>query len=442
MKEQKRLLTEKEINNIVSFITPPKNIPPEVAKSIVKLTKNKLINQLKTQKIYPKLIPKLQKEIQDSYERSKINAGESVGIIAAQSIGEKQTQSSLNNFHKAGSGENYVGSKFSELLKASKNPKVQNSFIYFKEGNNSVDELRHTIGSSLVELTIKKLTKSFEIVIDKEDEDWYAAYSILYDDSFRQYTDCISLTIDIDTLFTYKLTLKDIADKISHDYSDAACVYSPDNIGKLDIFIETDTINLPEDRIVFIDQDNMKEIYLEEVVQPKLEQILISGIKGVRQMFFNKDIENKEKWMVETEGTNFREILSHPKIDKVRSISSNIWEIYDTLGVEAVRQFLIEQFSKSMPDVVLSHVMLLVDKMTFKGSISSITRYTMKKEDRGPFSKASFEETLSNFLNAGIYGQEEPVKGVSASIICGKVPKIGSGLTKLRMNTDMIKEDE
>lgn len=442
MKDNKRLLTEKEMNHIVSFIRPQKNIPPQVAKSIVTLTKNKLIEQLKTQKIYPSLIPKLKEEIQNAYERSKINAGESVGIIAAQSIGEKQTQSSLNNFHKAGSGENYVGSKFSELLNASKNPKVQNSFIYFQEGNDSVDELRHTIGSSIVELTIKKLTKSFKIAVDKEEEDWYAAYSILYNDSFRQYTDCISLIIDIDILFTYKLTLEDIADKISHDYSDAACVYSPDNIGRLDVFIDTQTIDLPEDRIVFINQDNVKEIYLEEVVQPKLEQILISGIKGVKQMFFNKDIEQKGKWMVETEGTNFKKILSHPKVDTVRSISSNIWEIYNTLGVEAVRQFLIEQFSKSMPDVVLCHVMLLVDKMTFKGSISSITRYTMKKEDRGPFSKASFEETLSNFLNAGIYGQEEPVKGVSASIICGKVPPIGSGMTKLKMNTDMIKEDE
>lgn len=441
MKDKKRLLTEKEINNIVSFVTPQKNIPSPVAHSIVTIIKNKLKEQLKTQKIYPILIPKLKKELQDAYERSKIHAGESVGIIAAQSIGEKQTQSSLNNFHKAGSGENYVGSKFSELLNASKNPKVQNSFVYFKSGNDSVDELRHTIGSSLVEITIKKVTKSFRIVLDKEDEDWYAAYSILYDDAFRQYTDCISLTIDTDILFTYKLTMQDIAETLSGNYDDLECVYSPDNIGQLDVFIDTRTINLPEDRLVFIDQDNVKEIYLEEVVQPKLEQILISGIKGVKQMFFNKDAENKDKWMIETEGSNFKKILGHPMVDTIRTVSSNIWEIYNTLGVEAVRQFLIEQFSKSMPDVVLCHVMLLVDKMTFKGSISSITRYTMKKEDRGPFSKASFEETLSNFLNAGIYGQEEPVKGVSASIICGKVPNIGSGLTKLSFNTDMIKEN-
>jgi hypothetical protein len=43
------------------------------------------------------------------------------------------------------------------------------------------------------------------------------------------------------------------------------------------------------------------------------------------------------------------------------------------------------------------------------------------------------EETLGNFLNAGIYGQEESTKGVSASIICGKTPQLGSGIVDLKM---------
>jgi DNA-directed RNA polymerase beta' subunit len=76
----------------------------------------------------------------------------------------------------------------------------------------------------------------------------------------------------------------------------------------------------------------------------------------------------------------------------------------------------------------------LVDRMTHNGTISSITRYTMKKEESGPMGKASFEETMDNFLNAAAEGDKEPTEGVSASIICGKRASIGTGMIKMSID--------
>ena len=42
------------------------------------------------------MIPELKKELSKNYFDSQINAGESIGILCAQSIGEKNTQSTLN----------------------------------------------------------------------------------------------------------------------------------------------------------------------------------------------------------------------------------------------------------------------------------------------------------------------------------------------------------
>lgn len=91
-----RLLTDKEIHNILDFIKPNTKLPPETAKSIVNNHKNRLIKQLKTQKIYPELIPELKKQLETNYIKSIICPGESIGILAAQSIGEKQTQNSID----------------------------------------------------------------------------------------------------------------------------------------------------------------------------------------------------------------------------------------------------------------------------------------------------------------------------------------------------------
>jgi DNA-directed RNA polymerase beta' subunit len=348
-----------------------------------------------------------------------------------------------DSFHKAGSSENEVDlvSRFSELLNASKAPKSQSCFIYFSSGNSTIEDLRKTIGSSLVELTMEKITKNFKVEIDKEDEVWYIPYELLIDNSFRNYTDCISVDINTDILFTYKLTLQDVADKLTSEYSDMSCVCSPENFGRIDVFVDTRNIDLPEERIAFVDQDNAREIYLEEVVQPVLEKILIAGISKINQIFFNKDAETTG-WMIETSGSNFPALLAHPKVDMKRVLSNNVWDIYNALGVEAARQFMIDQFSSIMPGINTCHIMLLVDKMTYKGGIASISRYTMRTDEGGVLARSSFEETLSHLLGAGIYGQHEPVHGVSASIICGKQPNVGTGVCKVKMNLEMIKEEE
>lgn len=91
-----RLLTDKEIHNILDFIKPNTKLPPETAKSIVNNHKNRLVKQLKNQKIYPELIPELKKQLEMNYIKSLISPGESIGILAAQSIGEKQTQNSID----------------------------------------------------------------------------------------------------------------------------------------------------------------------------------------------------------------------------------------------------------------------------------------------------------------------------------------------------------
>jgi hypothetical protein len=53
-------------------------------------------------------------------------------------------------------------------------------------------------------------------------------------------------------------------------------------------------------------------------------------------------------------------------------------------------------------------------------------------------SKASFEESLENFLKAGLNGEKETTDGVSASIMLGKLPKTGTGLFDIKIDTDKL----
>jgi DNA-directed RNA polymerase beta' subunit len=430
----KRFLTEDEVENILSFIEPQKGIPFEIAMSIVDINKQKYREQLQSVQIYPKMIPKLREQMSYFFEKSKIQAGENVGIVTAQSFGQFQTQSTLNSFHKAGLSEKTVVSgvsRFSEILDTTRSPKSASCVIHFKSQNDSLQSLRQSISHTIVGLELKTICDDMKIHLEYTREPWYDIFDILHTTKYKEYSSCISITVNQEKMFQYSITLQDICRVIENTYADLICVFSPLYMRRIDIFVDTTSISLPEKMHTYVTAENMHQVYLEDVVVPNLEKLLFCGIKGISNMFFTTE---QGKWFVETEGSNFSEVLAHPNVDETKSVTNNIWEIYETLGIEAVREYMIEELTLSMTGINVCHSRLLIDKMTFNGTIVSISRYAMRSEGSGPLGRASFEETLDNLLLAAASGERESTDGVSAGIICGKLGKFGTGLCELRID--------
>ena len=444
----KRSLTHDEIEYILDFIKIPEHVPYEIVKASIDNNKNALRKQLKQQIVYPEIIPKLKTLIKKSYNSTLIHPGESVGVVCAQSIGEKQTQTTLNTFHKAGQSEKTMTQgvpRFAELINVTKKPKIVNNKIFLKYGNNTIEEIRETVNSKIVGLKFNDLCTSIKVNLNKKEEPWYASYKMLFDDKFAQHPHCITFKLNLNKLYEFKIKPQNIVDIIHNDYEDLFCVLSPVNFAQLDIFVDTNGIELPENRILFVDENNAEEIYLEECVQTSLCKLNLFGIDGIQEIFY---IQDNNEWIVETNGINsrsinsqninFKTLLSLDIVDTFKTTSNNVWDIYEIFGVEAAREFLIEEFMNIMEGINPCHALLLVDRMTYGGSIASITRYTMKKDESGPFGKASFEETMDNFLNAASKGEIEPTEGVSASIICGKRANIGTGIMNVKLDLENL----
>lgn len=439
----KRLITESEIESLLDFFKPQKGIPEATAKSVMELNKEKYRKQLSGQLINPKILPKLKKILESSYESSRVQCGENVGILTAQSFGQLQTQNTLNSFHKAGFAEKTVVSgvpRFTELLNATRSPKGSSCIIHFVKENDSIQSLRKLINSTVVELSLGKLAETMVMVLDKPKEPWYDFFATLYNDNFKAYAHCISITFKKRLLYEYRLSLEDIALKIEDTYSDLFCVFSPIHMARMDIFVDTTNVSIPDNKILFVSSDNMIDIYIEDVVIPNLEKLSVCGIKGISNMFYTSDKQGK--WYIETEGSNFSDVLAHPFVDMRTAMTNDIWEIFGTLGIEATRQYLIEELANIMAGINPCHSKLLVDKMTYSGVITSISRYAQRGETNGPLSKASFEETSDNLMNAALFGERECTDGVSASIICGKRGKFGTGVCELRVDVSKLVEDE
>lgn len=346
--------------------------------------------------------------------------------------------------HKAGQNEKAVTQgvpRFLELLNATKSQKIDNCKIFFNVNNNNVEELRDYVGNNFLCLTLKDLSDKITINMNKTPEKWYDAFTILYNDNFTNYNSCLSIELKKNILYKYRIKIKQIAEEIEKKYEDLHCVFSSDNIARLDIFVDLTNINLSEKQLLFVTEDNHKEIYIEECVKDTLEKMVIFGIEGIKSIYFTHDtIDGKDEWYIETDGTNFRKLLGNKLIDSTRLQSNNVWNIYENLGVEAARQFLIDELESIMDGVNMCHIKLLVDKMTFVGTISSISRYTLRKDEVGPMSKMSFEESVDHLIKSGFAGDTEYMKGVSASIMVGRRSAIGTGIMDLKMDLNKVKK--
>jgi DNA-directed RNA polymerase beta' subunit len=325
-----------------------------------------------------------------------------VGILGAQSIGERQTQTTLNTFHTAGKLQQNGANRFQDLINTTKNLKVKTCTLRFKKKYDTADDLREAVGSSIVSLTIRDVMTS-EPTINITDDKFELIYQF-----------------NLKTMVKYRITPTHAAEKIDDEFDDCSVVAN------------STSLTIVFDRDVSVDDD----LYLSKI-KAELEKISICGIEGINDMYL--DHEDGE-WIIITNGSNLKKLLVHPLIDPKRLYCNNIWEVTECLGIAHARKMFLQDFKKTVGGINECHLMLLVDKMMFKGKPTSITRYSMRTNSVGPLSKATFEESIDTVVSAAIKTEVERNTGVSASIICGNQPKIGTGYMGIHIDFDGLKE--
>lgn len=370
------------------------------------------------------LTEELQTTIKHIHFNALITPGECVGIAGAQSMGEFSTQATLNTFHSTGfdNGVNSGVDRFQEIINASKNPRNVDCKIYFKKKFTSSTEVKNEMKNKIVGLSLKTLIKNMFIV--EKEEKWHQICHIIFSDNpfpikMENYY-IFRYVLDKQLMFKHFLHPFKIKKSLESVFLSCIVLFSPFcRIGKiyLDIFIpKSETFS------------SIRDFYL-----PKMETICVSGIEGIKDIIIKTE---NDEFIVETLGGSLLEISCIPNVDMFRVSTSSIWDLYNTLGIEAVSNFILEELLKIMNGVQIHNISLLVSRMTFHGTIAGITRYTMRNEC-GTLSKASFEESMETFIKSAKFGEIDCFKGISAEIIGGRKPSVGTNSFDLKL--DLLK---
>lgn len=401
-------LTEDQKKDIITQAVPRNKLIPEKVDAKIRTTQAAALKRLLDRvTLVETKYTEFRARIIALYHDAKIAPGEMVGILGAQSIGERQTQTTLNTFHTAGKLQQNGANRFQELINTTKNLKMTTCTLRFKKNYASADELRDAIGCSLVSLTLKNVVDSKPVVKKVEDQQFHFIYPF-----------------NLKMMVKYKITPHQAAERIRDHFDDCKVAVTSTSLTiKVDVASSETTV---ADEAVFIAK-----------IKSELEKLSLCGIEGITDMFL--DYENGE-WIVNTKGSNLKKLLGHPLVDPKRLYCNDIWEVTKCLGIAYAKKTLLEDFKRTVGGINECHLMLLVDKMMFLGSPTSITRYSMRTNAVGPLSKATFEESIDTIINAAVKTEIEHNKGVSASIICGNQPKIGTGYMGIHIDVDGLSQ--
>jgi len=359
--------------------TMPEELPQSLTDKIEEVARKKKLSKEK--------VEKLTEEVRKSYMKSKFEPGETVGILAAQSISEPATQMTMRTYHFAGSAGmkvTYGLPRLIEIFDARREPETPVMIVFLKRQFNN-REIATKLAEEIVEKDINYLTRRSAINL--------AEGSIEIEPN------------DMKRLGTIMKVIKESIKDVNLRERTKEVVITPKT-------------ELP-----------VKEI---QKLKEKIMELHIEGIPKLTNAVVRRE---GEEWIINTIGSNLVEILQMKEVDETRTVTNDIHETTSVLGIEAARNIIINEALKTLQeqglDIDMRHIMLVGDIMTLTGTVQSIGRYGVAGAQTSILARAAFEETIKHLVRASLRNETDNFKGIFENVMVGQVIPSGTGMFEL-----------
>ncbi len=327
----------------------------------------------------------------EAYMKNLMEPGEAAGIVAAQSIGEPGTQMTMRTFHYAGVAEINVTlglPRLIEILDVRKNPSTPMMTIRLLPEYAKDREKAREVANRIEATTVNDIA---DVATDLR--------------NMR-----VIVTPDPKALEKKDLKFSDVLKKIEKSV-------------KEEVFEEDGKI------IIQIKEPSYKKLM---DTFDKVRKLVIAGIKEIKRVIIRKE---GDEYVLYTEGSNLKKVMKVKGVDFTRTLTNNIYEIYEVLGIEAARNAIINEAISTLEEqgleVDIRHIMLVADAMTADGELKQIGRHGVAGEKQSILARAAFEMTVNNLLEASVKGEVDRLNGITENIIVGQPIKLGTGDVEL-----------
>ena len=328
------------------------------------------------------------------YNKAKVEPGQAVGIVTAQSIGEPGTQMTLRTFHFAGIRERNVTlglPRLIELVDARKKPVTPTMDIYLDEGAKKSREKAIEVARNVLQTKVSSLITTTE----------------------TDYATQIQLILNPNRLRERGCTVADVEAALQSNK-------------KFKMETNGDIITLK-----LVEESDAPTVI---TIRNKVLNATVKGVPDIERVTL---VQKDDEWVIQTTGSNIAKVLEVSGIDKQNVRTNNVFEIVSTLGIEAARNALINELSTTLEDqgleVDIRYIMLVADLMCSRGYMQQIGRHGIAGTKDSVLARAAFEITVPTIAHAALGGEIEQLKGVTENVIVGSNIPIGSGTVDLYM---------
>ena len=376
----------------------------EIAKKYTKTYNTRLRNLVTDALLDAKLskegIETVGKKGLELFNKSKVEPGQAVGIVTAQSIGEPGTQMTLRTFHFAGIRERNVTlglPRLIELVDARKKPVTPTMDIYLDEESKTSREKAIEIARNILQTKV----------------------SSVIDDIETNYSTEIKLHFNPNRLRERAITVEEIDEVLQSNK-------------KFKNEVQGNTIVL-----TLVEESDAPTVI---IIRNKILNTTVKGVPDIERVTL---VQKDNEWVIQTTGSNIAKVFEVKGIDKKNVRTNNVFEIGGTLGIEAARNALINELNTTLDDqgleVDIRYIMLVSDLMCSKGYMQQIGRHGIAGTKASVLARAAFEITVPTIARAALGGEVEQLKGVTENVIVGSTIPIGSGTVDLYMQVSKKK---
>jgi DNA-directed RNA polymerase subunit A" len=343
-------------------------------------------------------------------DKASIDPFEAAGIITAQSIGEPGTQMTMRTFHYAGVATVNVTQglpRIIEIVDARKIPSTPTMIIRLKDDKKTSDVEAQKLAAAL------EVTTTVNIA------------NIETDVAQRR----LVLKLNKGQLKQKNMTGMEVKDKLERALRTLVQADKEKNPGVLTIIPGVAN----EDDLADL-QENPPSYTMLLQLEEKIRDLRLKGVPGIERANVQHDDKSGEYYL-STIGSNLSRISEIESIDRTRTYTNNIIEIFNYLGIEAARQAIINELESTLLsarlEVDVRHLLMVADVMTSEGEVRAIGRHGVSGTKHSILARAAFEVTVNHLLKAGIIGETDRLTGVAENIIVGQPISLGTGSVEL-----------
>ena len=415
--------------------------------------------------ITQKMLELITEKIKFNIQKSLIDYGTSVGVLAAQSLAEPLTQYTIDSHHRVGVGgggglpEVSKTIRYSEIMNAKTTYQLAlaSMTLYIKE-EYETDLIKVTeIATNIEKIHLYSFLSNLQIFFEEYGKPIHPDYKheIQMIRSYEQHNSNIKTPSDI-TKWVIRLELNKI--KMIIKNMDLETILFTLNNSFKHIHIVNTTEN--EDALIircYIRNGIFKKGHVitqkdVENLKNDIINLIIRGINEVENANVQKSqryyttpegsIDKKTIYIIKTKGSNLKDIFANSNISESKSYSNSITEIEEIYGIEAARYMLRSELESVVTGRNQAHYSIIADEMCYTGTYTSMSKTGLdKREPDNILLKAAYSHAAGELRSGALDSKSSDVYGVSTPLALGQIPNIGTTYNRIAVDYNFIKNN-